>query len=61
LPPHWLALRLAAPPLSPAPETSTTVTDPLAALAWRALQLTPWVAQLDGALVLVQQGAAPAK
>ena len=52
LPPHWLALRLAAPPLSLAPETSTTVTDPLTALAWRALQLTPWVAQLDGALVL---------
>jgi protein ImuB len=53
LPPHWLALRLASPPLAHAPNTSTaTVTDPLAALAWRALQLTPWVAQLDGALVL---------
>jgi protein ImuB len=52
LPTHWLALRLAAPPLEPALGASTTVTDPLAALAWRALQLTPWVAQLDGALVL---------
>ena len=52
LPPHWLALRLAAPPLEPALGAGTTVTDPLAALAWRALQLTPWVAQLDGALVL---------
>ena len=52
LPPHWLALRLAAPPLEPALGAGTTVTDPLTALAWRALQLTPWVAQLDGALVL---------
>ncbi len=52
LPPHWLALRLGAPPLEPALGAGTTVTDPLAALAWRALQLTPWVAQLDGALVL---------
>lgn len=53
LSPHWLALRLAAPPLAHTPNTSTaTVADPLTALAWRALQLTPWVAQLDGALVL---------
>jgi protein ImuB len=52
LPSHWLALRLAAPPLEPALGAGTTVTDPLAALAWRALQLTPWVAQLDGTLVL---------
>ena len=48
---HWLALRL-HPALPVAGSASIHLTDPLTALAWRALQLTPWVAQLDGALVL---------
>ncbi len=52
LPHHWLALRMAAPALAHASDAAPSVADPLSALAWRALQLTPWVAQLDGALVL---------
>lgn len=54
--PHWLALRL-HPALPVAASASIHLTDPLTALAWRALQLTPWVAQLDGALVLEISGS----
>jgi protein ImuB len=53
---HWLALRL-HPALPVAGSASIHLTDPLNALAWRALQLTPWVAQLDGALVLEISGS----
>ena len=44
---HWIALRLkdAASATAPAPS------DPLAAFAWQVLQVTPWVAQVDDALV----------
>lgn len=51
-PRHWLALRL--DPLQPHPgaDSASRLTDPRVALAWRALQLTPWVAELDGCLVL---------
>ncbi len=54
--PHWLALRL-RPALPEAVSAPATLTDPLTALAWRALQLTPWVAELDGALVLEISGS----
>jgi len=50
--PHWLALRLHPLPAAVADGAQSALTDPLTALAWRALQLTPWVAELDGALVL---------
>jgi len=53
---HWLALRL-HPALPVAGSASIHLTDPLTALAWRALQLTPWVAELDGALVLEISGS----
>ncbi len=56
LPPHWLALRL-HPVLPVAGSASIHLSDPLTALAWRALQLTPWVAELDGALVLEISGS----
>jgi protein ImuB len=54
--PHWLALRL-RPALPEAASAGATLTDPFTALAWRALQLTPWVAALDGALVLEISGS----
>ncbi len=54
--PHWLALRL-RPALPEAVSPPAILTDPLTALAWRALQLTPWVAELDGALVLEISGS----
>jgi len=44
---HWIALRLG----DTAPTTAPVPSDPLAALAWRVLQVTPWVAQVDDALV----------
>jgi len=50
--PHWLALRLHPVQAPEVDGASIRLTDPLSALAWRALQLTPWVAELDGALVL---------
>ena len=56
LPPHWLALRL-QPGLPVAGSALPHLSDPLTALAWRALQLTPWVAELDGALVLEISGS----
>jgi protein ImuB len=52
MPPHWLALRLHPVQAPVADGAPSALTDPLTALAWRALQLTPWVAELDGALVL---------
>ena len=54
--PHWLALRL-RPALPGATIAPASLTDPFTALAWRALQLTPWVAALDGALVLEISGS----
>ena len=51
-PRHWLALRLGSMPTSQSADSATALTDPLVALAWRALQLTPWVAEVDGSLVL---------
>ena len=54
--PHWLALRL-RPALPEAVSAPVTLSDPFTALAWRALQLTPWVAELDGALVLEISGS----
>ena len=54
--PHWLALRL-SPALPEAVSAPVTLSDPFTALAWRALQLTPWVAELDGALVLEISGS----
>jgi protein ImuB len=54
--PHWLALRL-RPALPGATIAPATLSDPFTALAWRALQLTPWVAALDGALVLEISGS----
>ncbi|MEI7514323.1 MAG: DNA polymerase Y family protein [Betaproteobacteria bacterium] len=44
---HWIALRLGDAALATTPAPS----DPLTALAWRVLQVTPWVAQVDDALV----------
>ena len=54
--PHWLALRL-RPALPEAVSAPVTLSDPFTALAWRALQLTPWVAELDGALLLEISGS----
>ena len=51
-PRHWLALRLDPLPPHPGADSASRLTDPRVALAWRALQLTPWVAELDGSLVL---------
>jgi len=56
LPPCWLALRLHS--VLPVERSACTpVADPHTALAWRALQLTPWVAELDGALLLEISGS----
>jgi len=49
---HWIALQ---PQLEAAP--TATLTDPLVALGWWALQFTPKVAQLQGALLLEVSGS----
>ena len=50
---HWIALQ-PLPDVSTAPSSPTTevLSDPLVALGWWALQYTPKVAQVEGALVL---------
>jgi protein ImuB len=45
---HWIALQ----PQSEAAPPADTLTDPLTALGWWALQFTPKVAQLQGAVLL---------
>jgi protein ImuB len=56
--PYWLALcpqdpqRVAGRDAQAAPTGAAAWADPLAALAWWSLQFTPWVAQVQQALVL---------
>jgi protein ImuB len=50
---HWIAWRC-----GPEAQQSASLADPLTALAWRALQFTPLVAQVEDALVLEVSGSA---
>ena len=62
MPKHWIALQPGPEPQAGRPAADTTVpepelADPYTALAWWALRFTPWVARVEGALVLEVSGS----